>query len=320
MGSVLGKRGNRDGGKDNVDEDPGSNKPLSLPLAELPEDCLACILSHMIPRDVCRLAVVSRAFWEASKSDMVWERMLPVNYQETLKQARGEPPRLTSKRELYDCLCQKVLLKDGKQALWLDRATGGVCYVLSARALNIAWGSDPRYWEWHPQHGSRFHEVAYLRSVCRFEVSGSLRCYLQPGAYTVSFRLQLGDEPSNMGLHSQYVVSHVRGWKLKPVKFSLSTSDGQHTESERYLDCTEVPESKQLELSNLSPKRIVDNHWVEYDVGEFNVESTHKLVELQFSMTEIEEGYSKSGLFLDGAIIRPSFLLPYAPNSHCFKG
>jgi hypothetical protein len=32
--------------------------------------------------------------------------------------------------------------------MWLDKATGGKCYMLSARALNISWGDEPNYWRW----------------------------------------------------------------------------------------------------------------------------------------------------------------------------
>ncbi|KAJ7549402.1 hypothetical protein O6H91_07G052500 [Diphasiastrum complanatum] len=50
---------------------------------------------------------------------------------------------------------------------------------------------------------------------------------------------------------------------------------------------------------------------MEYDVGEFIVRTADELVEVTFSMMEIEGGEWKSGLFLDGAVIRPSYLVPH---------
>ncbi|KAJ7516539.1 hypothetical protein O6H91_22G061800 [Diphasiastrum complanatum] len=171
--------------------------------------------------------------------------------------------------------------------------------MLSAKALKIVWHDDPRYWEWRHRHGSRFHEVAYLIEVCWFSVSGYLDCRMPPGAYTVSFRLQLNDESD--------------GWSEMPVNFLLSTSDGQHSQSQRYLnlDGDEDLDEDQLELVDLTSRRVVADDWMEYDVGEFTTMSIDEPIQIQFSMKDTEGNHWKRGLFLDGVVIRPSYLVPH---------
>ncbi|KAJ7516541.1 hypothetical protein O6H91_22G062000 [Diphasiastrum complanatum] len=86
-----------------------------FPLGDLPQDCLVRILSQLMPRYVCRVALVSWAFSRVSRLDAIWEHLLPPQYQAILAQAYGGPPQFSSKRELYDCLCQQILLKDGNE-------------------------------------------------------------------------------------------------------------------------------------------------------------------------------------------------------------
>jgi hypothetical protein len=47
---------------------------------ELPEECIAAILSRMTPDDVGRLSVVSKAFRSAADSDTVWNHFLDPQF------------------------------------------------------------------------------------------------------------------------------------------------------------------------------------------------------------------------------------------------
>jgi hypothetical protein len=42
------------------------------------------------------------------------------------------------------------------QSMWLDKASGGWCYMLSARALSLPWDDGEFSWRWTPHPLSRF--------------------------------------------------------------------------------------------------------------------------------------------------------------------
>ncbi|XP_021314338.1 uncharacterized protein LOC8056429 isoform X1 [Sorghum bicolor] len=67
-----------------------------------------------------------------------------------------------------------VLLADGLTSSWLDKETGGICYMLSARKLSIAWGDNPTYWHWIPITGFRFSEAAELQKAKWLEIRGNI--------------------------------------------------------------------------------------------------------------------------------------------------
>lgn len=49
-------------------------------LGDMPESCVALILSYLEPVDICRLARINRAFRAASTADFIWASKLPSNY------------------------------------------------------------------------------------------------------------------------------------------------------------------------------------------------------------------------------------------------
>ncbi|KAH7388285.1 hypothetical protein KP509_16G067800 [Ceratopteris richardii] len=164
------------------------------------------LLAFMEDREVCNLGLVNKAFYAASISESVWEKRLPELDNLTAIFSNAVPQHLfhLSKRDLYIKLCSSVLYDDGLKRFWIDPASGGGCYMISARALSICWGDTPSYWRWTPWPGAMFEEVAYLEKVCWFDISGVFRQALRPGNYLVSFRMQL-----------------LSSWRGIPVKLSL---------------------------------------------------------------------------------------------------
>ena len=80
----------------------------------LPEDCISNIISFTSPRDACVAASVSKTFASAVKSDIVWEKFIPPEYESLISQSRAF--KFLSKKELYFALCDKsVLIDDGKK-------------------------------------------------------------------------------------------------------------------------------------------------------------------------------------------------------------
>jgi len=83
-------------------------------LDDLPEECVSIIVSFTSPQDACVLASVSKTFASAVKSDIVWEKFIPPEYESLISQSRAF--KFLSKKELYFALCDKsVLIDDGKK-------------------------------------------------------------------------------------------------------------------------------------------------------------------------------------------------------------
>ena len=54
-------------------------------LRDLPESCVASVLEYMEPQEICKVAVLNRAFRGASYADFVWESKLPLNYESLIQ-------------------------------------------------------------------------------------------------------------------------------------------------------------------------------------------------------------------------------------------
>ena len=88
---------------------------------------------------------------------------------------------------------------------------------------------------------------------------------------------------------------------MKPVRFSLSTSDGQHAIRECYLE-------EPTDVEGNSIVSYARENWTDYYVGEFEVKNENKVTEVKFSMTQIDCTHSKGGLCFDVVSIVPSKL------------
>ncbi|XP_045809089.1 F-box protein PP2-B11-like [Trifolium pratense] len=125
---------------------------------ELPEGCIAAILSRTTPLDAGRLSLVSKSFLSAAYSDAVWNQSLPSDPQ-FIDSIISQSPSLANtptKKALYLALSDRPIIVDnGKKSFQLDRKSGKRCYMLAARSLTIAWGDDRRYWNWIAMSDSR---------------------------------------------------------------------------------------------------------------------------------------------------------------------
>ncbi|KAB1221231.1 F-box protein PP2-A15 [Morella rubra] len=143
-----------------------------------------------------------------------------------------------------------------------------------------------------------FHIVAYLQQIWWFEVDGAVKFPFPADIYTLSFRLHLGRFCKRLG-RRVCTFEHTHGWDIKPVRFKLSTSDGQEASCECCLDDTEHDET------NGNHKR---GCWIDYKVGEFVVSDSEPAAEVRFSMKQIDCTHSKGGLCVDSVFIIPSDL------------
>ncbi|CAL9210855.1 F-box protein PP2-A13-like [Musa acuminata AAA Group] len=267
-------------------------------LGTLPEGCVAEIMLRLEPAEICRLARLCRTFCGAASADLVWETKLPRNYRYLLGKASGEDNsegRRLSKKEIFALLCRRNAFGGANMEFCLEKKRGLICMWISSKALSITGIGDRRYWNFIPTAESRFQTVAYLHQIWWLEVRGEVEFCFPEGTYSLYFRLHLGRATKRLG---RRVCSpeHIHGWDVKPVRFTLSTSDGQLAQSKCYLD---EPGS-----------------WIHYHVGDFVSRSSDAPTGVKFSMTQIDCTHTKGGLCVDSVLIWPQgFVGP--PTASC---
>ncbi|KAF3604983.1 hypothetical protein DY000_02044784 [Brassica cretica] len=119
----------------------------------LPEACLANILSFTTPADTFSSASVSSVFRVAGDSDFVWEKFLPSEYSRLISTSTHKS--FSSKKELYRCLFESILFDNGRKIFKIEKLTGKISYVLSARDISITWSDQRHYWCWSHRSDSR---------------------------------------------------------------------------------------------------------------------------------------------------------------------
>ncbi|KAG6490063.1 F-box protein PP2-A13-like [Zingiber officinale] len=266
-------------------EHAASGGGLGAGLGDLPESCIAEVLLHLDPPEICRAALLSRAFRGAASAGVVWETKLPKNYAYLMGKAMDETARARlCKKEIYARLCRPNPFDGGAKEFWLEKNRGGICMSISSKALLITGINDKRYWTFHTTEESRFKSVAYLRQTWWFEVAGEVDFCFPAGTYSVFFRLHLGLPSKRFGFRICN-SEHIHGWDKKPVKFQLSTSNGQ----------------KVLSKCSLSEP----GSWINYRVGDFVVDKCDVPTRLKFSLTQIDCTHTKGGICIDSVFIFP---------------
>ncbi|KAI4328732.1 hypothetical protein L6164_021065 [Bauhinia variegata] len=260
-----------------------SDEPLRPRLEDIPESCVATVLMYLDPPDICKLARLNRAFRGASSADFIWESKLPSTYKFIVEKVLEDPSVMVlGKKEVYARLCRHNPFDNGTKEFWLDKRTGGICLAISSKALKITGIDDRRYWNHISTDESRFQTVAYLQQIWWLEVEGDIDFQFPSGQYSVYFRLQLGKSSKRLG-RRVCNMDQIHGWDIKPVKFQLTTSDGQHAVSCSYLD---------------NP-----GNWAIYYVGKFVSKNPNDLMKIKFSLTQIDCTHIKGGLCVDSVFI-----------------
>lgn len=254
-------------------------------LGELPESCVAMVLMNLDPIDICRFARLNQAFRGAATADFVWESKLPGNWGKVIEKTWEENEvKGLGKRGVFEALCRGNLIDGGTKKVWLDMSMGGMCLAISAKGLTITGIDDRRYWNHIPSEESGFSTVAYLQQIWWFEVNGEVDFPFPAGTYSVFFRLHLGRAFKRFG-RRQCNAENIHGWDIKPVRFQVSTSDGQKAISQCFV--TEP------------------GKWINYHAGDFVAENPNKNTRVKFSMTQIDCTHTKGGLCVDSVMICP---------------
>ncbi|KAL3536874.1 hypothetical protein ACH5RR_000240 [Cinchona calisaya] len=243
--------------------------PLKPKLSDIPEACVASVLSYLDPPEICNLARLNRAFRDASSADFIWISKLPSNYPFLLKllliqDDQEEPFTPLAKRDVFALLSKPHSFDSGSKEVWIDKRTGGVCLSISWKAMTIT-GIDDRRKEMlifvvlegdsnNLLETEKFQTIAYLQQIWWLEVVGDFEFQFPAGKYSLFFRLQLGRATKRLG-RRVCTSDNMHGWDIKPVQFHFTTSDGQHATTRCVLDTL--------------------GSWVHYHVGDFIVEDSN---------------------------------------------
>ncbi|XP_004248570.1 F-box protein PP2-A13 [Solanum lycopersicum] len=257
----------------------------SKKLEDIPEACVALVLSYLNPSEICMMARINRAFHAASSADFIWESKLPSNYKYILHELLGLSVTGISKKDIFAKLFRSNSFDDGTKEIWIDKNNGGVCLAICSKGMRITGIDDRRYWNYISTDESRFQTVAYLQQMWWLEVGGDLEFQFPVGTYSLFFRLQLGRVTKRLGRRVVYNSEHVHGWDIKPVQFQLTTSNGERAISRCYLD-------------NVGT-------WTHHHVGDFVVEDPMIMTKIRFSLTQIDCTHTKGGLCVDSVLVCP---------------
>ncbi|KAK4851010.1 hypothetical protein QYF36_011771 [Acer negundo] len=273
---------------------------------KLPEECVSAILSLTSPLDACRSSLVFSTFRSAMESDMVWDRFLPSDYSDMVSRSLTHL-NFSSKKQLFQYLCNPLLIDGGKLSFNLKKSSGKKSYLLSARALSITWSNDPIYWCWVHLTESRFSEVAVLRTTNWLEIEG---------------KIKTGMLSSNTK-YGAYLVIKIRhnayGLDSEKAELLVQVGDGQAWTGSAYL-YGDNPDRKNVEHLRSSSRLIeVDDDdeqeqilreredgWMEIELGEFfNGELGDVDQDVKMSFKEVKSYHLKGGLIVEGIEVRP---------------
>ncbi|CAJ1976310.1 unnamed protein product [Sphenostylis stenocarpa] len=259
---------------------------------DLPEDWQFNILSLTSPADAARLSVVSKAFRTAADSDAVWNRFLPSDLSSIIPLSSFAS---LSKKSLYVTLSDHpVIIQNSTKSFQLEKWTGNKIYMLSARDIEIIWVNEPHYWEWITLPQSRFEEVARLRAVCWFHLSGLINPRdLSPNIRYAAFLV--------------FQLDDARGFGYDPMVLSVGIFRGPRTLKNVCLDPS--LEDHQIDHRFLGLQRPYErtDGWLEIEMGEFLNSGLEGDI-MQMEASETTSTWWKHGFILEGIEVRPKYV------------
>uniref|UniRef100_A0A803R371 F-box domain-containing protein n=1 Tax=Cannabis sativa TaxID=3483 RepID=A0A803R371_CANSA len=105
----------------------GYSKKAKTVLDDLPENCISTIIKYLNPPEICKLALLNRAFHGASLADFVWESKLPSNYNFLLEKLLLQSQTYVPKKHIYSKLCQPNRFDGGTKLGWRRVVGNFVC-------------------------------------------------------------------------------------------------------------------------------------------------------------------------------------------------
>ncbi|CAL4939335.1 unnamed protein product [Urochloa decumbens] len=296
----------------------GDDHHVLTRVGDLPEVCLAHAIALTSPRDACRCAAVSPAFRAAADSDHVWRRFLPpehVHHGSAVLPPQGQPAKQSapSSKDAYLRLCDAgaaVLVGgegNGAMRMWLDKASGAKCYMLSARALSLPWDDGEFSWRWTPHPLSRFRDVAELVECTSLDIYGRLPAAELTPATSYAAYLVYGVADGHRGL----------SYPDQETTVALGGDRVAAAAPPRHAVCLHPDEAEARKFTAVSrgtgpeePRRprVREDGWSEMEMGRLRTpggdgkEAGEEEVVVSF---EVLGWYPKRGLIVEGVEFRP---------------
>ncbi|CAL5208346.1 unnamed protein product [Lathyrus oleraceus] len=261
-------------------------------ILDLPEGCIATILSRTTPVDAGRFSLISKTFRSAADSDAVWNQFLPSdsNFIASVVSQFPSLANAPTKKALYLALSDHPIIVDhGYKSVQLDRKSGNFRYMLAARSLTIIWSDHDDYWKWIDLPYSRFPEVAELLNVCWFDIHGTIN--------TVAL--------SSNTEYAAYLVFKMvdpHGFQNRPVELSVFVEGGHSSTKNVCLD-PNVRHRSHNRVVGLQCPTVRSDGWSEIEMGEF-FNSGIENEEVHMKVLETA-GNWKRGFFVEGIEVRP---------------
>ncbi|KVI04761.1 F-box domain, cyclin-like protein [Cynara cardunculus var. scolymus] len=218
----------------NNDETPASCSHLPPKqlggLGDLPENCLAMVLDHFDPPEICKLAHVNRAFYRASCADVLWESKLPENYGVLVKKLLKvyEYDCRLSKKDIYARLFQTIAYL--RQIWWLE-VEGHVDFYFPTGIYSLFF----RLHLGKPSQGQNQHSSSNNQEIHGWTIN------------PVQFKFSISDGQNAMSKHflnkqGKWLCYHVGDFHVKEsyeptkIKFSMTQIDCTHQKGGLSLD------------------------------------------------------------------------------------
>ncbi|CAA7061574.1 unnamed protein product [Microthlaspi erraticum] len=280
----------------------------------LPEACVANILSLTSPADTFSSSMVSSVFRLAGDSDFVWEKFLPSDYKSLISQSTEHHRSFSSKKKIYECFCDSILIDNARKLFKINKFSGKVSYILSARDISITRSDQASCWSWSNVSDSRFSESAELITTDRLEINGEIRTrILSPNTKYEAYLIVK-------------VTKRAYGLDLVPAETCVKSKSGQIVKNTAYLCCLDEKKQqmKRLFYGNREERMAStvnsvggdgirrepkgrDDGWMEIELGEFETREGED-DEVSISLTEVKGYQLKGGIVIDGIEVRPKSL------------
>jgi hypothetical protein len=105
----------------------------SRELPDLPEACIARILSCLPPREVAKAACVCKSYHLVSQCDTVWGSLLPPHHMDVLDLITDPKPVFRSKKDIYNYLTTPKFFAEGTKVCFVLLSTPEVYLSLHVR-------------------------------------------------------------------------------------------------------------------------------------------------------------------------------------------
>lgn len=273
-----------------------------MKMEDLPEECMALILSGTSPCDACRISAVSKMIRDAAESQILWDKFLPSDYIDILSRLVS-PLSFTSKKDLFFKLSNRPLLIDGgTKTFYIEKYSNKRSYMLSAKKLSITWGTNRFYWCWKPSLDSRFSQVVELVMITWLDIQGKISTkILSPNAkYGAYLIIKFAKRAYGLEKMPSEVSAELGNYKSKGQTY-LRKCSAERKEANDEESLFVLPKKDSTMEEEVLVER--EDGWLEIELGEFYNDGSEE--EVKMSLREVKGDHLKAGLIVEGIEVRP---------------